>query len=376
MNIIRAVATHSGQLERWLGKEEVEHVSSLMKDWYGPPIALAGVPGKVFAHRGGAFRGPILSGRVATARCAVESFVQRVKRGWRHASRSGQLNVGFASLSDLIAEATAGKARHFSYLKGPVTGVVGVSSSLLQLGSYPPAAANASAAPGGDVPVDSTTGFFQFVNPTGGDTQHFVSGFPLANVSGQTNLLYDCLFRVNKTINSTATEAVTGVPTRYQSTTAGADDYIGGNFLFVQVGGTALAATAHNWTVCTYLDQANAASTMPSLTGVSGAITHRYDHTSTGQWFAPLESGDVGIKALTQMQCSALVATGVINFVIGHPIAWMPSPVANIMCIADGINTAFNLVRVFDDAALAIIQATAASATATTYSGQFVTVAG
>ena len=84
----------------------------------------------------------------------------------------------------------------------------------------------------------------------------------------------------------------------------------------------------------------------------------------------------MGIKALTQMQCSALVATGVINFVIGHPIAWMPSPVANIMCIADGINTAFNLVRVFDDAALAIIQATAASATATTYSGQFVTVAG
>ena len=233
MNIIRAVATHSGQLERWLGKEEVEHVSSLMKDWYGPPIALAGVPGKVFAHRGGDFRGPILSGRVATARCAVESFVQRVKRGWRHASRSGQLNVGFASLSDLIAEATAGKARHFSYLKGPVTGVVGVSSSLLQLGSYPPAAANASAAPGGDVPVDSTTGFFQFVNPTGGDTQHFVSGFPLANVSGQTNLLYDCLFRVNKTINSTATEAVTGVPTRYQSTTAGADDTLGGiSYLF------------------------------------------------------------------------------------------------------------------------------------------------
>ena len=187
--------------------------------------------------------------------------------------------------------------------------------------------------------------------------------------------LYDRLFSVAKTMNSTATEAVTGVPTRYQSTTATNPDYIGGNFLFIEVGGTALAATAHNWTTCLYTDQANASSTLPSLTGNSGAIARRLDHP-TQQWFAPLASGDVGIKAWTQMQCSAAVATGVINFVIGHPIAWMPCPIANMVCVADGINTSFNLVRVFDGAALAFLEVNKPSTTSTLYTGQFESVAG
>ena len=152
-------------------------------------------------------------------------------------------------------------------------------------------------------------------------------------------------------------------------------DYIGGNFLFVEVGGTALAATAHNWTVCTYLDQANAASTMPSLTGNSSAIVRRLDHP-VGQWFAPLATGDVGIKALTQMQCSAAVLTGVINFVIGHPIAFMPCPAANLVCVTDGINTAFNLARVFDNAALAFLEITKPATTATNYTGSFTLVHG
>jgi hypothetical protein len=202
-----------------------------------------------------------------------------------------------------------------------------------------------------------------------------VVGYPVSSVVGNTLLLYDRLFQVDKTMNSTATEAVTGVPTRYQSGTATAADYIGGNFLFVEVGGTALAATAHNWTVCTYTDQASAASTLPSLTGNSAAIVRRLDHP-TSQWFAPLESGDVGVKALTQMQCSAAVATGVINFVIGHPIAWMPCPVVNLVCVADGINTSFNLVRIFDDAALTFLEVTKPATTATNYTGQFESVAG
>jgi hypothetical protein len=31
--------------------------------------------------------------------------------------------------------------------------------------------------------------------------------------------------------------------------------------------------------------------------------------------------------------------TGSINFVIGHPIAWMPCQLAKQMCVLDGINT-------------------------------------
>ena len=83
----------------------------------------------------------------------------------------------------------------------------------------------------------------------------------------------------------------------------------------------------------------------------------------------PLASGDTGVMDLDQMQCSALVATGVITFAIGHPLAWMPCPVANMACTVDGLNTAFSLVRVFDAAALAFLEISKPATTATIYTG-------
>lgn len=372
------LATHSGQLERWLGSETVARLSIRMADWYGPPIAVAGVPGRVFAHRGGDFRGRIVSGRFATAECVADAWVKRIRRGARHVlhhAMRGQLNTGFASLSDLIAEATAGKRYTYQFQKVGATGVVSVTNSLWGLGNHPAAGANASNAPGGDAPTDATAGAWPFTNPTSPDTQHFTAGYARADFVN-TLLLYDRIFQVNKTMNSTANEAVTGVPTRYQSVTGGAADSAEGNFLFVEVGGTALAATAHNWDTNLYTDQAGATGvTLPTITGNSGAIVRRLDHP-TGQWFAPLATGDTGIKALTQMHCSAAVATGVINFVMGHPIAWIPIPIVNLICVADGINTAFNLVRIFDDAALAFLEVCKPATNATTYTGQFESVAG
>jgi hypothetical protein len=70
------------------------------------------------------------------------------------------------------------------------------------------------------------------------------------------------------------------------------------------------------------------------------------------------------------------VATGTGNACIGHPIAWMPCPIANIVCPVDGINTAFNLTRIFDSACLAFLEVIKPSTTATTYNGMFTTVAG
>jgi hypothetical protein len=52
------------------------------------------------------------------------------------------------------------------------------------------------------------------------------------------------------------------------------------------------------------------------------------------------------------MQCSALVATGVLDFNVAHPIAVMPSPIANFTANIDGVASAFNLVNVFDNACL------------------------
>ena len=140
--------------------------------------------------------------------------------------------------------------------------------------------------------------------------------------------------------------------------------------------GTALAATAHNWNVCQYTNQAGTTlRALPSLAGNASNIANRLDQP-VSQWFAPLATGDTGVLALTQMQCDALVATGTIDFVLGHPLAWMPVPLANVACVVDGINTAFNLVRIFDNACLALLEVTKAATTATTYSGTITTVYG
>ena len=367
-------STHSGRLERWLGREAVEQLSASMRGWYGPPIAIGGVPGAVWACGDRDFRGIIGAGQFCNA---VDFALERLKRIFRDTARRQifQLNTGFSSLSDLIAEGTAGKKQDLQFNKVGSTGVIAATNQLWQLGPQPAAGSPGAAAPDGTAHTKTNTGALYFTNPSSPDTTHYVSAFPLANYINSL-LLYDRLFSVAKTMNSTATEAVTGVPSRYQSTTPGAQDSAEGNFLFLPVGLTALAATAHNWTVCLYTDDGGTTGcTLPSLTGNSGCIVHRLDHPLS-QWFAPLASGDRGIKALTQMQCSAVVATGLLNFVIGHPIALMPIPLANLVCVQDGINTAFNLTRIFDDACLSFLEVSKPAANATTYSGLITIVSG
>jgi hypothetical protein len=193
-----------------------------------------------------------------------------------------------------------------------------------------------------------------------------------ANVINNSLLVYDLLFGVVKTMGSAATEAVTGVPTRYQSSIPANADFAGDNFLFIQVGGTALAATAHNWTVCQYRDDAgNDTQTLPSLTGNASAIIDRLDHP-TGQWFAPLASGDVGIMDLAQMQCSASVATGVIWFMIGHPLGFMSFPVINSVLPFDWLTNRDQAPRIFDSAFIAFLEPLKPATGATTYTGRLV----
>lgn len=361
-------SSHSQRLERWLGSERIEQISKSMSGWYGPPIHLLDCPGSVRVCADGDFIGPFERGYFASALDALEAAFKRAMRF--PTGQSSTLNAGFTSISDALSRASQGFSKYpgGSFNKVGPTGVVGVTSSLHKIGPQPIAGVAAAAAPGGTAYVDTDTGGMVFENPAAG-TLRLVGADVGGNVIGNTLLLYDRIFAVAKTMNSTATEAVTGVPTRYQSTTATAEDYIGGNFGFVEVGLTALAATAHNWTVCTYTDQANAASTLPSLTGNSGAITHRLDHPLQ-QWFAPLAAGDQGIKAWTQMQCSAAVATGLINFVIGHPIGFMSIPVANLMLPFDWLTNRDQAPRIFNDAYLAFLEITKPSTTTTTYTGR------
>jgi len=362
-------SVHSQRLERWLGTERIEHISRSMKGWYGKPITLLDCPGSVRVCADGDFIGPFERGYFLSAMDALDIALKRAIMGSGKV-HYGVLGAGFASISDALSQASQGFVQYpagcFNTV-GP-TGVVGVTSSLHKLGPQPIAGVAAAAAPGGTAFVDTDTGGMQFTNPSVG-TLRLTGANVTCSVINNSLLLYDRIFGVLKAMNSNVAQAVTGVPTRYQSVTTTAEDYIGCNFGFVEVGLTQLAATAHNWTVCTYLDQANAASTLPSLTGNSGAITHRLDHP-VQQWFAPLAAGDTGMKAWTQIQCSAAVATGLINFVIGHPIGFMSFPVINSMIPFDWLTNQDQAPRIFDDAYLAFLEICKPATTATTYTGR------
>lgn len=367
-------AVSSSRIERWLGKECAERLSGYMKGWYGPPINLRDLPGSVWLGGDGDFCGDFDRGFFDSAEDAFGRLLAREAEHWRRALHPDILaqyaSVGFASISDALSRASSGNRQliNGNIAKTGPTGVSNVASSLWRVGAMPAAGGAGSAAPGGRALTDATTGAMAFTNPSSG-TLHLTGADFSASVINNALMLYDRIFDVAKTMNSTATESVTGVPSRYQSSTSTNADYAGGNFLFIEVGGTALAATAHNWTTCLYRNQAGTdAQTLPSVTGNSGAIVDRFD-MPVNTWFCPLASGDSGIMDLNQMQCSAAVATGAVNFVIGHPIGIMSFPVINSLLPFDWLTNRDQAPRIFDDAALALFELPKPSTTATTYNG-------
>jgi hypothetical protein len=366
--------THAGHLERWLGASQAEGISRAMREFYWP-IAVHGVPGSVFAMPGGDFRGEIRAGSEVSAVERAADIVRREKRRRFARAIHARHQLGaFANLSALIAAASGGKAQQITFQKvGTAATAVANAMSLWAVGAQPIAGASGAAAPGGTANTNASTGALKYANPVNANTGHFITGYVSGGVVANTLLLYDRLFSVAKTMSSLTAEAVTGTFARYQNQTATAADYIGGNFCFPETL-AALGATGHNWTVCQYTDDAgNTLNSFPSIAGITSGVINQID-LAAGNWFMPLASGDVGVKALTQMQCSASV-TGTLDFVVGHPIAFFPCPVANMVCVVDGINTAFNMTNVYDNACLAFIEMPKPATTATTYSGLVTLVA-
>jgi len=379
-------STHSDKLERYLGKEQVEELSARFKDFYYP-VAVHGVPGNVYVMPGGDFTGEIKAGSYFNKHDGAAAVLKKIKakaeNAYKQNNALGTLidmirmedknlaSVGaFASIDAVVAAATGGKGQAINFAKtGAASNAIGNSNDLWTRAGQPTAGAAASAAPGGVVPTSASTGALPFKNLGTANTGHYLNWALSASVINNSLLLYDRIFAVVKTMNSTATEAVTGVPTRYQNGTAGNIQYIGGNFCFPSNPTTVLAATAHNWTVCQYTDQDSATgNSFISTAGVSACVVGGVD-LAVGNWFLPLATGDVGVKALTQMQCSAAVATGTIDFVIGHPIAINACPIANISCLDDGLYTSLNLTPILDGAALTFLELTKPATTATNYSG-------
>ena len=367
------VPTHAGRLERWLGAQNVSRVSKEFCDWYGPPVAVSGVPGNVYVTAGGEFVGRIDVGDELSALDMAEAVVARHAklRFARAAQLRGQLGA-YTGLSDLLAKVSGGLRQDTVFQKtGIASNAIGNCNELWTRSGQPAAGSAGAAAPGGTATTNSTTGALKYTNPSNANTGHFLGGWLTATVAGNSLLIIDQLFRVAKTINSTATEAVTGTFSRYQSGTATAQDYIGGNFVFPANPTTVLAATAHNWTVCQYTNQASTTGqSIPSIAGVSACVVGGID-LAVGSWFMRLASGDVGVKALTQMQCSALVATGTIDFVVAHPLAVLPCAIANMACLVDSLTTSIDqLINVYDNACITALELPKPATTATTYSGK------
>jgi hypothetical protein len=377
--------THSDRLERWIGSAAVEELSHSMRKFYWP-IAVAGVPGEVYAMPGGDFVGTIEVGTEVSAKEIVRERIRKQRRQEQVKIRNHKISrsqsiqeskdqraFSWSTVSDILASMTTnGKTQSLAFSKtGSTLSATRVGMDFWYVGPQPAAGANGAAAPGGTVHTSSNTGALPFVNPSTTNTAHYISAAVIANQTGSTLLLYDRLFSVAKTMSSSATEAVTGVPTRYQNTVVGNEDYVGGNFCYPVVNST-LPATAHNWTVCQYTNQAGSTGkSFGSGTGLSLGTNTLYnlDLGASAQFFLDLASGDVGVKALTQMQCSVATLTGGIDFVLAHPIAMMPCPLANMLCVCDGLYTAFSIQRIYDNACLSLMTISTQVATATTYQG-------
>lgn len=363
-------ATHSQRLERWIGPETVDLIVERMKGWYGPPVALAGVPGRVYATKDG-FCGPIKGGYFAGL---ADYSTARFKSVMRQAALRSryQLNAGFASLSDLILEATTGgKKQVLAYQKvGVAQPAVAASAWLWRVGTMPTLAAVAAVAPGGTVYTRATTGALKQDDAGAGDQLHFVNWIGVSNVAQATALmLVDNLWAASFNYNTSGNVTVTGVPTRYQTALLAPGNFMSGDVT------TVLGATAQN-VVITYVDDAgNAAEASAALAIRVSSAVQTIPHTAP-VWFIPLNAGDRGLRNITIFNLSA-ASSGFVDRMIAHPLAILPGVgVANQPFILDGINSAFNLERIYDGAALALMEWFKSATPAATYSGQITLVSG
>jgi hypothetical protein len=362
--------THSDKLDRWLGKGQTEVYSQMFKDWKGPPVALAGVPGAVFVAPGGDFCGPIEGGGFASLIDFAEQRQRRVLRKYMEQQRS-KLH-GFSSLSDLISEATTGgKSQLLLYSKAATTATtVGNAFSCFNVGALPSASGVGGTSGTGRVCTRTTTGALKQANAGGGDTLHLTTWTGQASAVSSL-MLYDRLWDMTHNHASSLTTNVdaSNRPTRYQTT-----GLAPGNFVSGEV--TTAGTTAHNITL-TYVDDAgNSAEAATAYAFPATAVAGR-SPTVAGSWFVPLNAGDLGARYLTVVAQSTITSvTGITSWWIGHPISMMPFPVANVPFVMDGINSAFNLQRVYDDACLAFYTPLIATTGNISYNGTIQVVSG
>lgn len=360
-------STHAQRLERWAGPEIVANLQQTMRDVPrgAPPVAIAGMPGLVYARGGGEFVGRLEGGYFGNAIDYNAQRYRRVLREWA-ALQTRQAHAGFASLSDLITEATTGgKSQNLLFQKAPTTGTTAGNGVVARnIGTLPSARGTGGTSGTGVKTTSATPGALKFVNPSGGDQTHLTT-ITLQASAVSALMLFDCLWDMTYNHASSTSTAVDSAnrPDRYQTQALAPGNFLSGEIT------TALSATAHILTA-TYVDDAgNTAEAAAPYWAPAGAVALRTP-TMAGQWFVPLNAGDAGLRYVTNIaQSTTASVTGVTTWFIGHPLALVPAFAANVPFIFDGINSAFSLERIYDDACLSFMTPAIATTGTITYNG-------
>lgn len=354
---------NENRLERWFGKENFLRMQESMDNWYGPSIPVLNSFGSLKIGRGAKFIGWSPCGEFSSLADytyeALKKYLKRISRN------THTCNTGFASLSALIAAATGGKSQMLQATKAGTAGTVGRSNSLWTVGASPPIGAAGGATGTGAALTRNTTGALKQINSSGSDTMHITTMTVQSSVAGQMLLMYDRLWDMSHTmtVDPRSCDAA-NPPTRYQTTATAP-----GNFLSGEVTTALPAATP---TIAfDYINQAGSNITGAALSTItSGAAANTVPYTSPN-WYYPLSAGDTGLRSLQNSanaaDLSAAMASGVVTWFIGHPLAFVPMGLANAPIVMDGINSAFNLVEILPDACISFLELAKGATTATNW---------
>jgi hypothetical protein len=185
-------------------------------------------------------------------------------------------------------------------------------------------------------------------------------------------MLYDRFFQVNH-VTTNISQSVTGVPTRYQDSTAT------GNFITVHVT-TALAASTPTYTII-YTDQSGSTKTATAQTIVGSSSVGRFPFANTvgAGWHIPLNSGDTGVRKLINssgddsLTLSAAMASGAVDVVLGKPYVLIPSAIQNMSILFNNISY---LTYITPSSCLALMEISKSNTTTSSYNGTLTLVSG
>jgi len=276
---------------------------------------------------------------------------------------------GFSDIEDLVAEERL-KAQDLAYYKTGPTATVDRGTTLWTAAGTPVAGATPAAAPGGTNCTNATTGALPFRNPDSGDEAYIAGAISSASVANNTLLLYDRIWMSDMSVTTDTAFSMTAA--RYATT--GSTGTSVGNFFTFECRSTLGAGFAGR---VEYVDQdGNTAEFGATSTGAALATGTTASTANISDLWLGLTAGDTGISNVVSFDVTSGGSSGSLSAVLGHPLAFIPQPLASTLITLDGINSAFHLQRVYNDACLTFFEIRKAATTATSYQGVIHLVSG